>query len=202
MTAPENHQTADDPRWIEYVPIDLVAEADENPKGHADEDLDESLDRFGYLEPLTHDGRTGKIIGGHGRLGRIRAWRDAGRPAPEGITIDDAGVWRVPVTYGWSSRDDDEARAALVALNRLTELGGWRPVPLAEMLDEMRRNRPDDGLAGTGYSPAQVDDLLAEIRPPQFDPVDPSEQPRLDRTAPVSCPNCGHEFQVPSRAFQ
>lgn len=34
----------------------------------------------------------------------------------------------------------------------------------------------------------------AGITPPDFEPVDVSEQPRLDQKAPVTCPHCGEEF--------
>ena len=34
----------------------------------------------------------------------------------------------------------------------------------------------------------------AGIYPPDFMPVDMSEQPRLDEKKRVTCPECGHEF--------
>lgn len=40
----------------------------------------------------------------------------------------------------------------------------------------------------------ELDTLLADIRPPDFMPVDASEQPRLDQKKPVVCPHCGEEF--------
>jgi len=40
----------------------------------------------------------------------------------------------------------------------------------------------------------ELDSLLADIRPPDFQPVDESEQPRLDQKAPITCPHCGEEF--------
>jgi hypothetical protein len=40
----------------------------------------------------------------------------------------------------------------------------------------------------------ELDALLADVRPPDFDPVDASEQPRLDQKKPIVCPHCGEEF--------
>jgi ParB family transcriptional regulator, chromosome partitioning protein len=64
------------------------------------------------------------------------------------------------------------------------------------------------------YDAAQLDALLQEVNsdspaiqrmlsdlatdigltPPDFQPVDIGEQPRLDQKSPVICPECGHEF--------
>ena len=40
----------------------------------------------------------------------------------------------------------------------------------------------------------ELDELLGGLTPPDFAPVDVSEQPRLDQKAPVTCPHCGAEF--------
>ena len=40
----------------------------------------------------------------------------------------------------------------------------------------------------------ELDSLLAGIQSPDFQPVDVSEQPRLDQKAPITCPHCGEEF--------
>ena len=49
---------------------------------------------------------------------------------------------------GWSSRSDTEAGAALIALNRITELGGWVDEELdhlRELLDTITDDPPDAG---------------------------------------------------------
>lgn len=40
----------------------------------------------------------------------------------------------------------------------------------------------------------EIDDLLAEVLTPDFQPVGIEDQPRLDQRIPVTCPKCGHEF--------
>lgn len=179
-------------RWIEYVKVDDLPEQDHNPKGHDDEGISASLDRFGYTEPVMLDERTGRLIAGHGRKGRLVARRDAGGAVPDGVLLDDTGAWLVPVVRGWSSADDLEADAYLVASNRLTEKGGWVTEPLAAILSELTANSPR-GLDGIGYTQPDLDQLLSSIAPtPNFTPDD--AQPRLDSRSPIVCPSCGHSF--------
>ena len=55
-------------------------------------------------------------------------------------------------------------------------------------------------LASVNSGDAAVQAMLAGlaeeagITPPDFEPVDVSEQPRLDQKSPVTCPHCGEEF--------
>ncbi len=138
-------------RWIEYISIDDVIPADRNPKRHASEVIDQSMDRFEFTEPVLLDERTGKLIAGHGRLDTLKSKRDASQDPPPGVKVD-GEVWSLPVVRGWSSKNDSEAEAYLVASNRLTELGGWEDKELFELLDSL------DDLEGVGYT---LDDLQA-----------------------------------------
>ena len=56
------------------------------------------------------------------------------RSAPDGVTVAEDGRWLVPVVRGWASRDDAEALAAGIALNRGPELGGGDAGELASVL--------------------------------------------------------------------
>lgn len=147
------------PRRLDYLPIDDLQGHPENPKDHDLGLLDESFDRFGFTEPVLLDERTGRLIAGHGRLERLRLRRDEGAAAPPGVVVRRDGTWTVPVIRGWSSADDDEARAYLVASNRITEAGGWHDDLLGPLLDDLRR-ASEDGLAGIGFSTDDVDALL------------------------------------------
>jgi len=57
-----------------------------------------------------------------------------------------------------------------------------------------------DRLSSVQSGEAAVQAMLARlgedagIFPPDFAPVDMSEQPRLDEKKRVTCPECGHEF--------
>lgn len=147
-------------RRLELVLLDELVPAATNPKDHDDEMFDQSIERFGYIEPIIRDDRTGRLISGHGRRERLIARRERGQAPPEGIETDDQGRWLVPVQAGWASRDDAEADAAVIALNRVGERGGWNKEPLAAMLAEMADN---GGLAGVGYDRSDLDDLVAAL---------------------------------------
>jgi hypothetical protein len=127
---------------VELLPLDSFVLADFNPKQHDLAAIMESLDRFGFGNPLIQDGRTGKLIGGHGRLEGLRMMRDEGFDPPAGI--DDA--WRVPVYTGWSSRDDEEALAFGLALNKTQDAGGWDDQGLAELLRDLGEDKARIGL--------------------------------------------------------
>jgi hypothetical protein len=145
-------------RTLTYLPLKSLRPDPANPKAHSLGTIQDSVNRFGYLEPIVVDERTGFIISGHGRTEALTsAWAENQTP-PEGVTVADDGGWLVPVVTGWSSRNDAEARGALIALNRTTELGGWQDDVLLDLLSELALT--DDGFTGIGYD----DDSLTELR--------------------------------------
>lgn len=146
------------PRQIEYRRLSDVLPADRNPKEHDDAAIQASIERHGFTEPVFEDGRTGKLVAGHGRLENLVLMRDAGHHMPEGIVADDDGEWMLPVVIGWSSADDEEAEDYVSVSNRLVELGGWDAQLLAEMYAD-----PDRDLDGTGWTRESIDDLVASI---------------------------------------
>ena len=146
-------------RTLALLPLDDLESARTNPKTHDLDSLGASLERFGYIEPIVRDDRTGRLVGGHGRTESIRAARDAGQDPPEGVEVDDEGNWLVPVVTGWASKDDDEADAAVIALNRVGEKGGWDKEALVEMLANLTTT---SNLKGVGFSEGDLDDLIAE----------------------------------------
>lgn len=156
-----DQDTTPDPsgRTITYRPLSEIREDPANPKDHHLGSIQDSVGRFGFLEPIVMDERTGLLVSGHGRLASLQALHDEDpTQAPEGIQIDDNGTWMVPVVGGWSSQDDFQARGALVALNRTNELGGWVDEALLDVLSEL--SDTEQGLAGTGYD----DDALENLR--------------------------------------
>jgi DNA modification methylase len=144
-------------RSIEYINMDLIKGADQNPKLHDIDLIQGSIGRFGYVDPMIMDERTGQLVAGHGRLESLRARRDAGDNAPDGITRAPDGSWLVPVLRGWSSRSDADASAYLIADNRLSERGGWDHQALAELLDSIG---DPDLVDIAGWDPADLDELL------------------------------------------
>lgn len=147
------------PRRTEYMPLDQLTPDPANPKAHDMESLDASVGRFGFVESITVDERTGHIVAGHGRHRALVEMRERGDSPPEGVTVSSEGAWLVPVLRGWSSRTDAEARAYLIASNRVSELGGWVDDALLDALDSL-----DGELSGVGFDEDSLDDLRAKLQ--------------------------------------
>jgi hypothetical protein len=181
-------------RRLVYTPLADLLPADNNPKLHVD--LGASFDEFGYMEPVMIDERTGRLVGGHGRIESLQARQRAGKPPPDGVMVR-GGRWCVPTIRGWSSRDDEHADAALVALNRYTELGGWNDRALAAMLEGID-NADDDLLTSAGWTSKELSKLLADLP----DLPDDTDNPERRTTTPAdqkptithTCPNCQHTW--------
>lgn len=141
-------------RHTDYLPLDEVAEDPKNPKSHDLSLMNDSVGRFGFIEPMVMDERTGYLVSGHGRRMTLEKMRDRGDNPPDGVDVDEAGTWLVPVVRGWSSSSDAEAHAALAALNRIGEKGGWEDGELLAILEEV--NALDEGLLGVGFTDSDL----------------------------------------------
>lgn len=188
------------PRTVSYLPLATLQQAadDRNPKAHDLDRIEASFGRFGLIDPVGLDDRTGKIIGGHGRVKALARMRDRGVAPPDGVQLDGDGGWLIPTVVGWASRGDLDAAGALIALNRTTELGGWADDALLDLLDDLAA---DDALDGAvGFDDADLDQLRSDLdrwdddRVPGFAPTDETE--RIDSTSTVSCPSCGASIDL------
>lgn len=150
-----------DTRRVEYRRLADLVPADRNPKAHDADMIDGSLDTFGYVELIAEDGRTGKLIAGHGRLEGL-ARREQARPdePPDGVIRGDDGAWLVPILVGWSSKDDDEAEGYLLISNRAAMAGGWQTRPLAEYLADLDSRAP--GLRRLGWDDEDYASLVVD----------------------------------------
>lgn len=196
VSAPEPEQQHDQPRWTAYVRLADVVPADRNPKKHAIPDLKASLAEFGFVELPTVDERTGKLVAGHGRLeatAELLADAEvAGLEPPEGVLVDDGGHWKIPVSRGWASRDDDHAGRYLMASNHLSAKGGWDERARLEYLEELQR--AERGLIGTGFTTDDINAMLAEQA--RRNPEAPPEFKRVgaDLETHYECPRCAYKW--------
>lgn len=158
-SASTKKKTLEGGRRIEYLPLEDIQSAARNPKNHAETDLDKSVGRFGYTEPLLLDERTGRLVAGHGRLAALQRIRAKGEAPPDGVQAE-GGAWLVPVVRGWASRSDQEAEAYLLASNQLTIAGGWDDDALEAMLRELHAA---DALDGVGWAPDELEKLLDDV---------------------------------------
>lgn len=124
-------------RTLVYVPLEELRDAERNPKRHNIEAIKASLRQFGVADVIgIIDGRTERLIGGHGRTEALRDLHIEGVPAPDGIRVKN-DKWLVPIFRGWSSKDDVEANAMIIALNQHVIAGGFDRALLDDMMREL-----------------------------------------------------------------
>lgn len=163
-------------QFVEWVKLADVVEADENPRDHDIPYIQSLIRRFGFLQPVVHDERTGKLVMGHGRLAALRGMLADGEDAPGNIQeLEDD--WALPRVRGFSSQDDDEALVLQIADNRADERSSWQPGPLFDWLSGFASDRPDL-LPLVGYDSVDLDRMLAETT--TVDPLAPVPEPVLD----------------------
>jgi|GEM_PF-913936 len=134
---------------IQRVPINRIKPAAYNPRKHlrpSDPEyqrIKRSISTFGLVDPLVWNKRTGNLVGGHQRLNILR---------------DEFGAAEVDVSV--VNLDDAQEKALNLALNKVA--GSWDEPALAEMLKELQ---DEIDLAETGFSRAEIDELLDAARP-------------------------------------
>lgn len=166
-------------RKLELLPLSALKPHPKNPKAHASKLLDKSLARFGYVDTIMRDDRTGLLASGHGRYETILRAREASPTSPpEGVELGTAGEWLVPVVTGWASKDDAEALAYLGAANKIGEDGGWHPEQLGKWLLELSgAGQMLENLVATGFTKSDVDHQLELLDPTADDDWQPPLTP-------------------------
>lgn len=156
------------------VPVEELVEWPGNPRKHADAALNASVRRHGQYRSLLArelpDGSL-QLLAGHGTKAALAR---AGR-----ITVD-VEVRDVP--------DDSEARAIVLADNRLSDLAIYDDELLLAQLEQASQA----GLDGTGWDAATYQDLISRSRPPDLDSLaaevgEPTEEDGYV-VVRVSCP--------------
>jgi len=124
---------------IEWMDIDAIPPHPENPKAHDLPAIMASMRAFGFRGAVILDERSGLTNEGHGRIEALKALRAEAPKEPPGNIRTTHGhmKWLVPVVRGQAFANEDEARAFLIASNRLTELGGWSASALARLHGEL-----------------------------------------------------------------
>lgn len=189
-----------------YLPLDALRPNPKNPRLHGAEvqRLARTILRTTWGAPIIAQASTRRIIGGHGRL-------EAARLIAAGIEVD--GILR----GGPEHRFDRDAPAPLLLPVRLVDVSDAEAdaMTLADNARALQGNddaaavvamataafeRDADVMRDMGYGAAELDALvkaagdavLADA--PNFAPGTEDEQGRLDQVKPITCPNCGHEF--------
>jgi DNA modification methylase len=161
----------------QLVRLDRIQRYPANPKAHDLGAIHTSIHEFGFLERIVINRVTDHLLSGHGRIDDLWSDMRAQMIPPTNIVMDTDGMWMVPSDF--VEVPEAKEGAAVIALNRTVELGGWDDQALVTLLQEIAA-QDEALLAATGYDGDDLDALIAELYPiiPQDDPG-----PQLDRAS-------------------
>ena len=142
------------------VPIEKLLLAPYNPRtmaGTEREKLSKSIERFGYVEPIVWNKRTGFIVGGNQRI----------------LDLKNKGAELVDVSVVDMSLEDE--KALNIALNKIK--GDWDNLKLIDILQDLKTDSYP--LELTGFELQEIDNILTASD--EFDPVKEwKEMPEYD----------------------
>jgi ParB-like chromosome segregation protein Spo0J len=113
-----------------------------NPRSHSPKQIRQlarSIGAFGFNVPILVD-RTLRIVAGHGRL----------------LAAQDLG-WREVPTILLDHLSEAEARAFMIADNRVAESAAWNNTLLIEQLREISLDAPGFAIETTGFELSEID---------------------------------------------
>jgi hypothetical protein len=145
------------------MPVGDLPVADVNPKKHELSAIKDSIKRFGFVSPIVMNEATGKLLAGHGRREATLILQAEGAEPPTRVVVDPVtGDWLVPVLRGIRFDNESDARAYLLADNRLTELGGWDTEALVGELRALAELDDPSALIGMGWDDKELAKLLED----------------------------------------
>src|SRR6202045_945513 len=145
---------------IVYRRIDTLQPDPSNPRRHSKKQIGqiaESIKGFGFIVPILID-RDGKIIDGHGRVLAARM-------------LD---IIEVP-TLCLDHLPPAQARAFMIADNRLTEIATWDDRLLAQQLKELSLLGLDFNIETTGFQMGEIDLRIASLEELSETDADPAD---------------------------
>jgi hypothetical protein len=143
---------------IVYRPVDQLKLDPANPRRHSKKQVRQianSIELFGFIVAILTD-RYGNVIAGHGRL----------------LAAKLLGITEVP-TLCLDHLTSAQARAFMIADNRLTENSVWDDRLLAEQLKDLSLLGLDFDIEVTGFDMGEIDLRIASLD----EPCDPSDDP-------------------------
>jgi DNA modification methylase len=145
---------------VTYRRIEELKPDPANPRRHSKKQIRqiaESVKAFGFNVPILID-RHGNIIAGHGR------W----------LACRDLGSTEVP-TLCLDHLTPAQARAFMIADNRLTEIAVWDDRLLAQQLKELTLVGLDFDIEVTGFEMGEIDLRIASLDDPAQTEADPAD---------------------------
>lgn len=130
--------------------------------------LRRSLQRFGLVEPLIWNQRTGHLVAGHLRLQILRELHHHDAP----VSVIDLPL--------------DQEKALNIILNNRYAQGDWDVPQLTCLLDELA-SLPESMLSATGFDPAHLSMLQSELAPSK-DPLEDQPHETCEITLCIPMP--------------
>ncbi len=151
---------------LEYLPVGSLRPWPKNARTHSRKQIRQMADsirRFGFTNPVLVD-RDNMILAGHGRVAAAGL-----------LEMNDVPCIRIETMTA------AEKRAYVIADNKLALNAGWDEEILSEELGALRATDLDFDVSLTGFSIAEIDNLIDGLAPEEAgDPADdllPAESP-------------------------
>lgn len=147
---------------IQKMNLKDIEPAEYNPRVELNENDDEyqkiknSIEQFGYVDPIIWNKRTNKIVGGHQRYTVLR---DLGYETADVSVVD---------------VDEQNEMALNIALNKVE--GEWDRNKLKEVLEELE----EDKLSFTGFDEDEIDSIINDVNIDDFFEEEEKEPERND----------------------
>ncbi len=145
---------------VEYRPIADLKLDERNPRPHSRKQVRQiarSIQNFGFNVPVLID-RDGRVVAGHGRV----------------LACEHLGWTEVPVIR-LDHLGPDQARAFMLADNKLAENSFWDERLLAEALRDLSLAELDFSLEATGFEMAEIDLRIEGLSAPAGDGPGPAD---------------------------
>ena len=139
---------------IQYLPVTQLKPDPKNPRVHRKQQLTQiarSIEQFGFNVPVLVNSEL-VLMAGHGRVEACKL----------------IGITEVP-TIRIEHLSPEQARAFLIADNRLTENAVWDEQLLGQQFKELSELDLDFDLDLTGFSAGEIDVLIDEFESPTHD---------------------------------
>jgi ParB-like chromosome segregation protein Spo0J len=157
---------------IVYRPVDELKLDPANPRRHSKQQIRQianSIRTFGFIVAVLTD-REGRVLAGHGRL----------------LACGELGITEVP-TPCLEHLTPAQARAFMIADNRLTEIATWDDKLLAEQLKELSLVDLDFSIEVIGFEMGEIDLRIASLEDASDPADDPADAiPELPARSPLS----------------
>lgn len=165
---------------IQKVKIKELNSPEWNPRRITENEkkkLMNSLETFGYIDPIIVNKHNMNIVGGNQRY---HAMRELGWDEVDVVFIDEPNL--------------DKEKAMNIALNKIS--GEWDMEKLIEITDELKLNEFVD-VDLTGFEEAELDEIKLKsglvYKEDDFSEEDIESMYEEPKTKKIICPNCGYE---------